>query len=83
MVKLPEPQVAPSTDHDEQDVLVAVTLPLSDYEQLRSMIDRDKNVNAAWRWFRSVLLVLAGGALTFWALGDKIIAMFPKGGSGS
>jgi hypothetical protein len=37
---------------------------------LKNMIEREKTVTRVWAWFRNVVLVAAGGLITFWTVFD-------------
>lgn len=61
-----------TTDEQKGDEVITVTLPKKDYEQLRTMIERDRSLSVVGRYARNVLLVAAGGVITLVTFWDQL-----------
>jgi hypothetical protein len=56
---------------DDDDELINVILPKSDYKIMRDIIERQKSLNWFGRYFRNIIFVAAGGLLALIAFGDQ------------
>lgn len=68
-----------ATDEQKGDEVINVTLPKKDYEQLRTMIERDRSLSVVGRYVRNVLLVAAGGFITLVAFWDQLKRLLTGG----
>lgn len=57
---------------EDEDEVLTVTLSRSDYETLRSMIEREQIMSWLGKWLQNFLLVTIGGLVALFTFGGQI-----------